>query len=422
MNEDFLQYVWNYHLFNRQDLRSCQGDCIEVLETGHLNKDSGSDFFDARLKIDGLLWSGNVEVHLKASDWYAHGHNKNSAYNNVILHVVLESDKDIVLSNGRVLPCLELKIPEQYLKKYQSLMASQTWVACRTDIPKLNNFFVNHWLDRMMLERLERKADEIKKMLLHNANSLEETFYQLMSRYFGMRVNADPFEQLARSIPLKILAKHKNSLLQLEAIFYGQAGFLDDEIQNDDYYSSLQVEYRFLQRKFKLKPIEKSRWKFMRLHPLNFPTVRIAQLASLVYHSQSLFSKIIAIENVDEYYVLLQSKASQYWDTHYCFGDNACLKPKVLGKGTVDVLMINAIIPILFVYGKETNNSMFVDKALTFLEKIKPERNAIVKSWEKSGIEVKSAYRSQSLLHLKLEYCSQYRCLECELGNRVLRL
>ena len=422
MNEDFLHYVWKYRLFDSDNLISCQGYALELVDTGQLNSDSGPDFFDAQIRIDGLLWVGNVEIHLKSSDWFRHNHDKDLAYNNVILHVVFENDKDVVLSNGRLLPSLELKIPETYLSRYQSLMSSQSWIPCQLDIPKLNNFFVNHWLDRMLLERLERKADDITRIYHQNSNSWEETFYQLLARYFGMKVNAEPFEQLARSVPLKVLAKHKNSLFQLEAIFFGQAGFLDDDIADDKYYASLQTEYSFLKSKFKLKPIEKSRWKFMRLRPVNFPTLRIAQFASLVYHSQSLFSKIINVENLAEFYVLLQSRAPSYWETHYRFGEKVDFKDKILGKSTIDILIINAIVPILFVYGKEIGSSIHIDRALSFLEKLKPENNSIIKSWVKSGVVVKSAYQSQALLHLKSEYCSKYRCLECELGNRILRL
>jgi len=236
-----------------------------------------------------------------------------------------------------------------------------------------------------------------------------------------MKLNADPFEQLARSIPLKILAKQKNSPLQLEAILFGQAGFLHDSNLSDPYYSKLQAEYNFLRNKFDLKPLEKGRWKFMRLHPVNFPTVRIAQLANLIYKSQSLFSKIIQIENVADFHTLLQVEASQYWLTHYRFGEKADYKPKVLGQATVDVLIINAIVPILFVYGKEIGNPIYVDRALFILESLKSEKNRIVNGWKEIGIQLKSAYHSQSLLHLKSEYCNAYRCLECELGNRIIR-
>jgi hypothetical protein len=401
---------------------SSQGHHLELIDVGRLNRDSGPDFFEARIQIDALLWVGNVEIHIKSSDWYKHHHEVDSAYNNVILHVVLENDADVILSDGRLLACLELKIPDQYLRRYQSLMSSQSWIPCQVDIPKLNNFFVNHWLDRMLLERLERKADEIKQMYHQNAGSWEETFYQLLARYFGMKVNADPFEQLTRSVPLKILAKHKNSLLQLEAILFGQAGFLDDSILEDLYYSDLQREYRFLKSKFKLKPIEKKRWKFMRIHPVNFPTVRIAQFANLINQSQSLFSKIKQVENIDEFYLLLETEASQYWDNHYRFGEKVDFKKKILGKSTIDILIINAIVPILFVYGKEIGNSLHVDKALSFLEKMNPEKNSVIKLWIESGIVVKTAYHSQSLLHLKSEYCDKYKCLECELGNRILRI
>lgn len=422
MNEDFLHYIWKYRFFEDDNLFSSYGQKLEVLNTGSLNNDSGPDFFDARIRIDGLLWVGNVEIHMKSSDWYKHHHENDEAYNNVILHVVYKNDSDVMQSDGRQLTCLELRIPDQFLSRYQSLMSSEAWIPCRSDIPKLNNFFVNHWLDRMLLERLERKADEIKKIFFSNSNSWEETFYHLLARYFGMKVNSDPFEQLARSIPLKVLAQHKNSLLQLEAILFGQAGFLNDPISDDLYYSGLQSEYRFLQSKFKLKPIEKKRWKYMRLHPVNFPTVRIAQFAGLVYHSQSLFSRIIQIEKVVDFYPLLQSQASEYWESHYRFGERAEHKEKVLGKSTIDVLIINSIIPILFVYGKDMDNPLYIDRALSFLEKLKPESNSIIRNWVESGIVVKSAYHSQSLLHLKSEYCEKYRCLECELGNRIIRL
>ncbi|RZT91081.1 uncharacterized protein DUF2851 [Ancylomarina subtilis] len=421
MNEDFLHYIWTYRLFDDQNLFSDQGHRLCLIDTGRLNRDSGPDFFEARIEIDGLLWVGNVEIHLKSSDWYKHHHDSDAAYNNVILHVVYENDVDVVLSNGRLLPCLKLEISEQYLDRYQSLMSSQLWIPCQRDIPKLNNFFVSHWLDRMLLERLERKAVGIKQMYHQNSNSWEETFYQVLARYFGMKLNADPFEQLARSIPLKILAKQKNSPLQLEAILFGQAGFLHDSNLSDPYYSKLQAEYNFLRNKFDLKPLEKGRWKFMRLHPVNFPTVRIAQLANLIYKSQSLFSKIIQIENVADFHTLLQVEASQYWLTHYRFGEKADYKPKVLGQATVDVLIINAIVPILFVYGKEIGNPIYVDRALFILESLKSEKNRIVNGWKEIGIQLKSAYHSQSLLHLKSEYCNAYRCLECELGNRIIR-
>ncbi len=421
MNEDFLHYIWTYRLFDDQNLFSDQGHRLCLIDTGRLNRDSGPDFFEARIEIDGLLWVGNVEIHLKSSDWYKHHHDSDTAYNNVILHVVYENDVDVVLSNGRLLPCLKLEISEQYLDRYQSLMSSQLWIPCQRDIPKLNNFFVSHWLDRMLLERLERKAVGIKQMYHQNSNSWEETFYQVLARYFGMKLNADPFEQLARSIPLKILAKQKNSPLQLEAILFGQAGFLHDSNLSDPYYSKLQAEYNFLRNKFDLKPLEKGRWKFMRLHPVNFPTVRIAQLANLIYKSQSLFSKIIQIENVADFHTLLQVEASQYWLTHYRFGEKADYKPKVLGQATVDVLIINAIVPILFVYGKEIGNPIYVDRALFILESLKSEKNRIVNGWKEIGIQLKSAYHSQSLLHLKSEYCNAYRCLECELGNRIIR-
>lgn len=421
MNEDFLQFIWKQKLFSQSKQFSTKGNKIDVIDVGRQNFDAGPDFFDARIKLDDILWAGNVEIHLKSSSWYQHGHDSDPAYENVILHVVLEDDASVVLRNEREIPCLLLKFTPKLLSNYQMLMSSEKWIPCFDEVRNIQNFFVRNWLDRMLLERLERKAQEVKEILMHNNNSWEDTLYQVLARYFGMRVNSDPFQQLARSIPLRFLAKQKNSLFQLEAILFGQSGLLEKYDCNDIYFHKLKKEYQFLAQKFQLKPIPYSRWKWLRLRPPNFPTVRIAQFASLIHNSQALFSKICEADNIVDISNLLKCEASHYWNNHYLFGVQSSQKIKKLGKDGVDALLINCIVPVLFLYGKYTDSQKRIDKACDFLTQIKGERNAIIKKWKQCGVEGKTAYQTQALLQLKANYCDHSNCLDCEFGNRIIR-
>lgn len=421
MTEDFLQFVWKYRLFSDMNKYSTAGDEIEIIEVGKQNFDSGPDFFDARIKVGDVLWAGNVEIHVKASSWTKHGHNNDPAYDNVVLHVVCEDDADVVLENQRQIPCLELDFNSGLLKNYNSLMASKKWIPCFDEISSVENFFIKNWLDRMLIERLERKSDEIQEVLIQNDFSWEDTFYQVLARYFGMKVNAEPFHQLARSIPMKYLARQKNSLFQLEALLFGQSGLLDRFVSEDAYHRKLVEEYRFLSSKYKLKPLSSNRWKWLRLRPNNFPTIRIAQFASLVHKSDSLFSKILEANNVIEISQLLNCEVSEYWKTHYQFGFETKKTPKGMGLNGVNVLIINAVVPILFLYGKLNDIQKFKDKACGLLEDIPMERNAITKKWKECGVQINSAHYSQALLHLKSNYCDCFNCLKCEFGNRIIR-
>lgn len=421
MNEDFLQFIWKQNLFSKSKQFSTKGNEIEIIDVGKQNFDSGPDFFDARIKLDNVLWAGNVEIHLKASSWYQHGHHKDSAYDNVILHVVLEDDASVVLKNDREIPCLQLQFTPDLLSNYQMLMSSQRWIPCFDEIKNVEKFFVNNWLDRMLLERLERKSKEVEAILIESNNSWEDTLYQILARYFGMKVNADPFQQLARSIPLKFLAKQKNSLFQLEAMLFGQSGLFEKYDCDDDYLNRLRKEYKFLADKFQLKAMSSNQWKWLRLRPPNFPTVRIAQFASLVYLSESLFSKFIKAENIADISSLLKCEASDYWTTHYQFGIESSEKKKAIGRSGVDALIINCVVPILFLYGKHQDSQVLKDKACDLLSQLSSEKNTIIKKWKECGVVVKTAYQSQALLQLKSKYCDQSNCLQCEFGNRIIR-
>ena len=421
MTEEFLQFIWKHKLFDDQNLFSISGDKIEVVNVGKQNKDAGPDFFDARVKVNDVMWAGNVEVHIKSSFWYQHNHQQDSAYNNVILHVVYEGDADVYINETRKLPCLILKFDSSLLQNYNQLMHSNQWIPCFGEISSVEKFFVRNWLDRMILERLERKSADVKKMLELNKNSWEETFYQVIARYFGMKVNADPFQQLAQVLPLKVLARQKNSLLQLEALLFGQAGMLNDSV-DDTYYKNLRQEYLFLANKYELKPLPSHRWKWLRLRPGNFPTIRIAQLAALIHKSSSLFSKILDCVTYKDVQQLFEIQISDYWKSHYRFGVESKFQSKKLGKMTIDSIIINSVVPILFCYGEINGNEVIKEKALRFLEDIPEEKNSVIDKWKECGVEVNSSWHSQALLQLKLNYCDEFKCLQCEFGNRIIRM
>ncbi len=421
MNEEFLQFIWKTKLFKNHELHSTNGDQLEIIEIGKHNKDAGPDFFDARIKINEVLWAGNVEIHVKSSMWHQHKHHKDEAYNNVILHVVFENDVEVFLSDKRKLPCLILEFDEELFYTYKQLMDSAQWIPCHKEIKTVAHFFVKNWLDRMILERLERKAFEVKNILSLNKNSWEESFYQLISRYFGMKVNADPFQQLSQALPLKTLARQKNSLLQIEALLFGQAGMLSESLQ-DEYYQKLQREYLFLAGKYKLSPLPAHRWKWLRLRPGNFPTIRIAQLAALIHKSSSLFSKILESPKYENLTTLFHFQVSDYWNSHYRFAVKSKSRNKAPGKMMINSLLINSIVPILFCYGAETGKVHIKEKALQLLEEIPPENNSIIRKWKEAGIKAESAWHSQALLQLKENYCNPFKCLQCEFGNRIIRI
>lgn len=419
MKENFLQYIWKYQLLENKYLTTDKGDKIEVIRPGEINRDAGPDFFNSRIKINETTWAGNIEVHINSSDWYRHGHNKNNAYDNVVLQVVKNNDKKVFRSNGEEIPTLELNIDNKYINSYDLLLKNEFWIPCQDQIKKIDKFIVGFWLEHLMIERLENKSNTILEILKHNKNNWEETFYQFIAKNFGFRLNSLSFEMLAKSLPLSALAKHKNNLLQLEAMLFGQAGFLNEKIE-DGYYIELCKEYQFLKNKFSLKPLDKHVWKFLRLRPVNFPTIRIAQFASFIHNSSALFSKIIEAESLKEIEQLFIIQASEYWDNHYNFGKESAKRKKKFGKTAFNTIMINTIIPFLFVYGKSKDNQLFMDKAIRLMEELPVEKNHIINKWKEIGIEAIDARQSQALLQLKNVYCNSKKCLECQIGNQII--
>lgn len=421
MQEDFLHYIWKFRLFDHAELSTADGTELEVLNPGMQNLDSGPDFFNAKIILNDTTWAGNVEIHWFSSEWKRHGHQLDPAYQNVILHVVYENDEEVFTMNGDSIPVLELKhrISADLIHRYQSFLAGQKWIPCAHLIHTIKPEMVYPFLQRIMIEKLEEKSILILRSWENNQRNWEQTFFEYLSRNFGFSVNALPFQLLAQSISIQDIAKHKNNLMQIEAILFGQAGLLNENFE-DDYPNFLKKEYAHLKKKFSLDPLSGHLWKFSKMRPANFPTIRIAQLAQLIHHSSALFSKLMEMEDLKLLRKLLDVELQGYWQNHYGFDKPSSKKIKSLGESSVDILLINTIIPFLFVYGEHKQDEVMKNRALLFLEQIKPEQNHIVKKWEELGVKAYHASETQALLHLKKRYCSAKKCLTCGIGNQLL--
>lgn len=421
MKEEFLYFIWKYKLYKGFTLFNLEANSFEIVKQGMQNNDAGPDFIDAAIKVSETTWAGNVEVHIKSSDWDIHKHYTDPAYNNVIIQVVAKHDKDVYTQDGRLVPIMELKISDDLKRKYVQFSNKSSHIACVGEISKIDKFKLKMWLSNVVIQRLNKKAELVEATLESNKNNWEETFYLLLAKSFGFNVNSVPFERLAKSLPLQILGKHKNSQLQIEALLFGQAGLLDDDFATDNYYNQLRKEYEFLKNKFGLIPIEKHCWKFLRLRPSNFPTIRIAQFAHLVCKSSSLFSKVVNIENLSKLFDYFECETSKYWETHYTFGKISNKKKKKLGLQATNLLIINTIIPVLFVYGNKIGDDNLKDRAIQYLEELKPECNKITKEWDEADVQIDSAFYSQALIEQKKTYCDKSLCLKCGIGVEILR-
>jgi len=421
MREDFLHYLWRMKRLRLDQLHTTQGEIIQILHFGRHNTHAGPDFTEARIKIGETLWVGNVEMHLKSSEWITHRHQKDKAYDNVILHVVLEEDQIILRNNGERIPCLELnkRIPAKLSKNYQQLLHNAHWIPCQHHFSTVQAMTKNLLLDRMLVERIEQKTIYIQERLQQNINSWEDTFYQVLARTFGLKVNSDPFELLALQTPHNLYAKHKNNLFQIEALLFGQSGLLEADFA-DAYPNALKKEYHFLKGKYQLNAIKKESWRFLRMRPANFPTIRLAQFAGLIYQSLHLFSKILEVNTLKDIESLFAVEIGDYWDTHYTFDKESRKRKKTLGKNMIHLLVMNAVVPCLFLYGNQKGLDNYKDKALALLEELPAEKNSIITQWERLGMRPASAYQTQALLQLKNGYCVQQRCLACSVGNKIL--
>lgn len=422
MKEEFLHYIWRNKKFPSLNLYTQQNQSLKIISFGQENRHSGPDFENCRIRLDDTIWAGNIEIHVRSSEWYRHNHHEDDAYSNVILHVVFENDKEVTDKFDNQIPVLELKslIEPGLISKYEEIVSGTHWIPCYPLFHKVDGLRVNLWLDRLLVERLENKTNHIETLFEWNNQSWEETFYQIIARYFGQNVNSDAFEMLAKALPLKILVKHKSHLLQLEALLYGQSGMLSG-IFTEPYPLELQKEYDFLRKKYGLTPLKKHIWRFMRMRPANFPTIRLAQFAMLIHQSNHLFSKILEAESLNEIRKLFLYGTSDYWIDHYRFGKITSNKPKTIGKNTLNLIMINVIVPFLFFYGQYKGSDELKEKALRYLEDIPPESNSTVKKWSALYPGIESAYQSQALLTLKSSYCDQIKCLSCQIGYSIIQ-
>ncbi len=421
MKEDLLHYVWRMKSFDFHNLRTTTGKEITILQWGEHNSNAGPDFLNAKIKIGDTLWAGNVEMHLTSSDWIRHRHSEDPSYDNVILHVVLIENVLIRRVSGEIIPCLELqqRIPKELYSNYLKLIHQERKIPCGKECSSVPAIIKNMWLERLMVERLEEKIIPIKKEMDQTQNNREEVFYRFLARHFGTNINGEPFERLARSIPYSILIKHSDNLFSLEALLFGQAGMLLDV--KDDYSQQLKKEYEFLKHKYSLQRlVQVSEWKLLRLRPANFPYLRIAQFASLVFCTPRLFDRILEIKHYPDIMNWLHVGVSDYWNEHYVLGKKSIYKKKHLGKSMIHSIAINAIAPFIFHYGWDRDDTFYKEKALQLLEDMPPEKNHVITIWKDLGIEPKNALQSQALLQLKKKYCSRKKCLNCSIGHHLV--
>lgn len=424
MKEDFIQFVWQYQYFSKDNLSTQSGSTINVIHPGYLNSDSGPDFSSAKIQIDGLEWIGNVEFHIKSSNWYSHNHNEDQAFDNVILHVVWEHDKEVYRTDKSLIPTLELKnrVDHSLILSYKKLVRSPNTIACSSHFLTLEEITKRAMIDRVLLQRLERKAFEIQQLYQSNNNNWEETAYQTLAKNFGFKVNSSPFYRLGKSMPLRIIKKHAGNLIQVEAFLFGQAGLLEESIQ-DEYHASLRKEFRFLSQKYQLEDsgIHASHWKFMRLRPANFPTLRIAQFAALITQLNGIFSVLTSTEDVKFFNKILKVNPSEYWSSHYQFGKESRKSHKPLGEDSCNNLLINSVAPLLVAYGHLMASQNHIDRAVELLEMISPEKNKIINLWNELEQKVGNAADSQALIELFNTFCVKKRCLNCTIGVKLLQ-
>ena len=418
--EQLLQYVWHHRIFPLQALQTVQGDTLEVLDSGLPHTDAGPDFFNAKIKFNGIVWVGNVEVHLKASDWFRHHHETDAAYDTVILHVVSVSDRVVKRSDGEEIPQLVLPVPADVEQNYRELLAASAFPPCYRIVPSLPKLIVHSWMDTLRIERLEQKYAQLQVRLGRCEGRWEDATFVTLARNFGFGLNTDTFELWASQIPLQAVGRHRDDLFQIEAFFFGQAGLLETEA-GDEYYMALRKEYLYLARKFGLTPMDGSLWRFLRTRPQNFPHVRIAQLAYLYQQAQGLLSRLIEVDSLKDAGALLQTGTSAYWRTHYTFESSSLERNNSLSHTAITLLTINTVVPVLFAYGRHIGREDLCSRAAGFLEQLAPENNYIIRMWSQVGLQAQHAGDSQALIQLKKTYCDNRKCLHCRFGYYYLR-
>lgn len=419
--EKLMQYIWQHRLWNMAEMNTVDGRRIRIIDPGTLNTDSGPDFFNAKIEIDGKLWAGNVEIHTRATDWKRHHHDQDKAYDSVILHVVGKDDAPVYRTNGELIPQMILNYSHDFISKYAELVNSKSSLPCAGRLKETPSLIIAEWLQSLAFERLQSKTERIKDLYDSLCGNWEEICYITLSRNLGFGINNDAFERLARRTPLRLLHKHCDSMLQIEALLFGQAGMLDSTLHpHDVYYQQLCQEYSFLANKFSLTPMNGESWKSFRIRPQNFPHRRIAMLAHFIFDGFRLMENILNAKNENELRNLFSVELSGYWANHYSFGDASSISQKALGNSSIDIILINTVAPLYYAHSMLTGDYDTAERATDLLESLRPEKNSIVESFVKAGVKCNDALSSQALIQAKKEYCDARKCLFCTIGHRLL--
>lgn len=424
VTEDILHFAWKHRLFQPSHLLTEDGKRLIVLDVGMHNMDAGPDFLQCRLRIDETEWVGSVEIHVRSSDWTRHRHQYDKAYNNVILHVVYEHDNEIWREDGTLPPTLALHaiLHPDIIQRHRELMSGMYWIPCQQQIRQVPRIKVDHWLDRVLIERMESRMDQVLALVDECEGSWEEASYRWLARGFGFKVNAEAFEQLARHVPLRLFEKHRANSIAVDALYFGQSGLLQEADPTDIYTRQLLTEYQYLQKLHQLTPMSASHWRFLRMRPANFPTLRIAQLTSLLLKRGRLFADILTVSDTREIHTWFSVlPIHPYWREHYTFKERANRHSAQMGDSSVSLLLINVVAVILFCYGKYMGEEAYIYRAITLLESISPEKNAILQRFIDLGVPAVTASTSQALLHMKKSYCDRKRCLTCSIGTHIIK-
>lgn len=419
MNEQFLQYIWKHKLFNKLELKTQNGQQVQIVSVGEQNHNAGPDFFNGRVIIDGTAWAGSIEIHIKSSDWFKHGHEKDRAYNNVILHVVAEHDAEVQTENNHPVTTVTLQYDKRLTSNYQTLTNSSKWIPCQDYYGQIDPLLRSMWNETLLVRRLQRKSEVVRTLMAQTNNNLDEVFFKLLCINMGFKTNKEPFEQLSRKISLRMIRAIGNQSTKIEALLFGAAGFL--QTPTDEYQHTLAKEFNHLSTKFKVRPLDPVMWKFARMRPVNFPTIRLAQLAHIVSKNTSFTETLKKADTVNEVHQLFYATVSEYWLTHFTFQKNNKTSSKKLGLSSINNIIINSVFPFLFEIGKYYDDASLQKKVFSWLASLPPEKNRIVDNWKTIGAEIDDAYTSQAAIELYNEFCIQQKCLNCRLGGYIIR-
>lgn len=424
MNEAFLHYIWQCQYFDKSELITTSGEPLSVIKPGNYNTDQGPDFSNAKIRIGNMEWAGHVEIHIRSSDWKSHAHEQDAAYNNVVLHVVWKHDTEINRADGSTIPTLVLenRVDVGLTKSYHHLVNSGLSIACKKSFAAISEVTKLSMMEKATAQRLKAKSSVVLELLKTNKGDWEETFYQTLCKNFGFKVNADSFAQLSKIIPYRLIQKQSGNLLQVEALLFGGAGMLQAKTK-DEYLANLYQEYHLLQRKYSLtdQQLHYAQWKFLRLRPANFPTLRIAQLAAILFSQRNLFSKILEVATWPELEHIFQSRTSDYWQSHYRFGAKASKAVERIGKSSIENIVINSVVPVLAAYSQAKDDQQMMEKAFHWLELIPAEDNKITRAWQELGLRVTTAFDSQALIEQYNNMCQKRNCLNCVVGACLIK-